>query len=339
MQFTTGATGAPIIRRDANRAFTLVELLVVIAIIGVLVAMLLPAVQAAREAARRSQCQNNLRQVGIALHNYESANNSLPAGSGYTRTEPKGTWVVAIAPHLEQTALFNQYDFTKYSDESPNLELAATLTVPVLICPSDDEAAEPILQNRRQGQGSHNPIVSQGLWYTGSVGPTVPERCEFDKPTSDTYRFTCQGCCWGTLWPDGTPLTPCSETHPEGSSDTCAGMICRRHEGITFRSVTDGLANTIMAGETLPTHWVWNCVFCDNFPVSSTHIPVNTMRRRDDALLASLTSGFKSAHAGGANVVMGDASVHFLSETIDYLTYNILGSRANEDTVPEGAFQ
>src|SRR5438067_9724665 len=93
-------------RRSVRRlAFTLVELLVVIAIIGVLVALLLPAVQAAREAARRTQCTNHLKQLGVALHNFEGAKKSLPAGSGYTRVEPKGNWVVAILPYMEETSI------------------------------------------------------------------------------------------------------------------------------------------------------------------------------------------------------------------------------------------
>src|SRR3954466_8645348 len=227
--------------------FTLVELLVVIAIIGVLVALLLPAVQSAREAARRTQCTNNLKQLGIALHNFEGAKKSLPAGSGYTRTEPKGIWVVAIPPCLEETALFSRYDFTKYSDESPNRELATNVIIAPLICPSDPESGQPILNNRRQGAGSHNPPIAQGLWYTGSMGPTIPDLCEFDVPSSSTYKFTCLGCSFGTLWPDGTALTPCSAVQKPGSTDTCAGLICRRHEGIKFRAVIDGLSNTFMA--------------------------------------------------------------------------------------------
>ena len=311
--------------------FTLVELLVVIAIIGVLVALLLPAVQAAREAARRTQCTNHLKQLGVALHNFESTKKLLPAGSGYARAEPKGNWIVAIAPFLEETAVFSRYDFTKYSDQSPNLELAATTVISTLICPSDSDSGQPILSNRRQGGGSHNPPVSQGLWYTGSMGPTIPDICAFDVPTSSTYKFTCLGCSFGTLYSDGTSLTPCSAVQRPGSTDTCAGLICRRHEGIKFKSVTDGLSNTLMAGETLPTHWVWNCAFCDNFPVSSTHIPLNTMISATTATNFAQTSGFKSMHPGGANFVIGDGSVRFLNEAIDYVAYNVLGSRANDD--------
>jgi prepilin-type N-terminal cleavage/methylation domain-containing protein/prepilin-type processing-associated H-X9-DG protein len=322
-------------RHSLADGFTLVELLVVIAIIGILVALLLPAVQAARESARRAQCMNNLKQLGIAMHNFESAKKSLPAGSGYTRVEPKGNWVVAIAPFIEETGVFSKYDFTKYSDESPNRELAATTVIATLICPSDSDSTQPILSNRRQGSGSHNPPVAQGLWYTGSMGPTIPDLCLFDTPGSSTYKYTCLGCSFGTLWPDGTPLTPCSTVQPPGSTDTCAGLICRRHEGVKFRTVTDGLSNTFMVGETLPTHWVWNCVFCDNFPVSSTHIPINTMIRSDTATNFGQISGFKSAHPAGANMLMGDGAVRFVDQTMNYVVWNMIGSRANNDTATD----
>jgi prepilin-type processing-associated H-X9-DG protein len=99
-----------------------------------------------------------------------------------------------------------------------------------------------------------------------------------------------------------------------------------------LRYVTDGVSNTFLAGETLPGHWTRNCVFCDNYPVSSTHIPLNTMEQRPNATNSNAhaeywkTSGFKSMHPSGANMLMGDGSVHFVNETIDWYAWNALGS-------------
>ncbi len=331
--------------------FTLVELLVVIAIIGILVALLLPAIQAVREAARRAQCTNNLRQVGLANLNYENSHKSLPPGSGWGRTDPKefrGTWVVPILPYLEEEAVASRYDSTKYPSDLVNATLAATLIIQTLICPSDELSSTPILTGRRSGQT--NPPTCQGLWYTGSMGPTIPDYCSPSFGSiGPTYKLFCIGCGFGTLNYDpakgDTPRGPCSlaQPNPTTNLNTCAGMICRRHIGTKFKSVTDGLSNTFMIGETLPGHWIWNCIFCDNFPVSSTHIPLNTMEQRPDATHPAgdvdywLTSGFKSMHPGGASFVMADGSVQFIQESIDYVVYNVLGGRADGETA-SGAF-
>lgn len=325
--------------RERRAAFTLVELLVVIAIIGVLVALLLPAVQAAREAARRMQCTNNLKQIGLSLHNYENANKALPAGSGYQRPETVPTWVVKLFPFFEQQGITARYNAKAYANVEPNLTLARSAIISMLICPSDENAGNPILENRQQDGGSRNPAVAHGLWYTGSMGPTIPDACHYDNNPA-TLPFTCLGCAYGTLTPasGSTPeraRTPCSPLH-QGSvnnTDSCAGVFCRRHTPTPLKTITDGLANTFMVGETLPRHYVWNCVFCDNFPVSSTHIPLNTMERRDtnEAGTHARTAGFKSEHPSGANMLMGDGSVHFVSQDIEYVTYNMLGSRANDD--------
>ena len=94
-----------------------------------------------------------------------------------------------------------------------------------------------------------------------------------------------------------------------------------------------------MVGETLPAHWTWNCIFCDNFPVSSTHIPINTMEQGSDHVNHHLRSGFKSEHSGGGiNALIADGGVHWLNESIDYATYNMLGSRANADVPPSSPF-
>src|SRR6188474_2229539 len=116
--------------RTNRPGFTLVELLVVIAIIGVLVALLLPAVQAAREAARRSQCQNHLKQLGLGIHNFEDVYKSLP----HSRYDARYTWAVELLPFIEQRALFEQWDLTKnyYSQK----DVARLTTVPIYFCPS-----------------------------------------------------------------------------------------------------------------------------------------------------------------------------------------------------------
>lgn len=322
-------------RQSASRGFTLVELLVVIAIIGVLVALLLPAVQAAREAARRAQCQTNLKQVSTAILNYESTYGTLPHGSGFARSTPMGNWVTAVSPFLEQDAIFQQFNFNLPLDSPPNSTMAQTALIPTLVCPTDELSSTPILSNRRQVTAgpNNNPPISMGLWYTGSMGPTIPDVCDF------VYnQYTCLGCAFGTINADGKARTPCSLFHPRSTTniDSCAGLICRRHDGISMRRVTDGVTNTILAGETLPGHWTYNCAFCPNFPVSSTHIPMNQMES-DDGLWGQAseywrTSGFKSMHPGGINVVMGDGSVHFFEETMDIVVYNMLGSRASNDT-------
>src|SRR6476646_10711529 len=130
-----------------SSGFTLVELLVVIAIIGVLVAMLLPAIQSAREAARRSQCTNNLKQLGIAIQNYESARKELPPGHRMTKVgtdiDSLGSWVTVILPYLEESALFSQIDpKIKFFEQTVDVgkgefEKTHHIFLPSMACPSD----------------------------------------------------------------------------------------------------------------------------------------------------------------------------------------------------------
>src|SRR6202011_965831 len=126
--------------RQARRAFTLIELLVVIAIIGVLIGLLLPAVQKVREAANRLKCTNNLKQIGLALHNYHDAYATFPPGGvteGPCCETPSGAaWTIYILPFLEQDALYRKYDFTKYN-EDPENALVRTSPVKIYVCPSD----------------------------------------------------------------------------------------------------------------------------------------------------------------------------------------------------------
>jgi prepilin-type N-terminal cleavage/methylation domain-containing protein len=316
--------------------FTLVELLVVIAIIGVLVALLLPAVQAAREAARRNSCTNNMKQIGLALHNFESAKRSLPIGTTYTATTKAGeygTWASQTLPYLELQAAYDRFNFRRpmwnRAAGSNNDQAAAETVLPVFTCVSDERSSEPILKQGRgesrlvAGGGTNNPAQGQGLWYTGSLGPTSPDSCAFCPEPPPSY--CCRGCSFGTMATTG-PKETCTST----VGDSSVGMFTRLPIGYKFSEVTDGLSQTIMFAETLPYHCIWNCVFCVNFPLSSTTVPINHMESdsgtRDGAWPRAC--GFKSMHPSGANFAMGDASVHFFSEAMDYRVVNELGTRA-----------
>lgn len=322
--------------------FTLVELLVVIAIIGILVALLLPAVQVAREAARRTHCINNLKQIGLAIHNFESSQGSLPAATPYPgenirlgiEIESYATWAALVLPFMEEQAVFDTFDFDLHMWD--NEDAAASASLSMYVCPSDSEASQPLLTGRGEsrdtpGGGQWNPATSPGLWYTASIGPTAPDSCDAFCPEPKP-SYCCRGCSFGTIAAHG-------ETDRCGrAGDSSVGMFSRFPEGYKFRQIKDGLSKTIMVGETLPHHYIWNCVFCPNFPVSSTTVYMNHMERdsgdRDGTW--PRTGGFKSQHAGGVNFVMGDASVHFFSEQLDYRLYNYLGTRADGEQASIG---
>jgi len=158
---------------STRRGFTLIELLVVIAIIAVLIALLLPAVQAAREAARRAQCVNNLKQIGLAMHNYQSSNNCLPPGC---KGCCWGTWLIFILPNIEQTSLYNAWNTCgNYTTPNGPYDLAfryagaANITVTstkinAYLCPSDG------------GNQSHTTIAALGLFVTSQITWSISAR-------------------------------------------------------------------------------------------------------------------------------------------------------------------
>ena len=341
-----------------NTAFTLVELLVVIAIIGVLVALLLPAVQAAREAARRAQCTNNLKQLGLAMQNYHSARNTLPAGSQHccSPLASKGhTWTTSIFPFVEMQALSdaitNTDSFNGSAEEKPFFHVGmlpaeiVSKQIPAFVCPSDRDASNPILDDRTSGPGGvYSPVdPSMGLWYTASMGPNHPGQCplcaEGDLPDPDDPAGVY--CCQGVYKNGGAGGFGGPGNGVFDEDMTTVGLFGRYKRKIAFREIPDGLSNTIMLGETLPRQCSYFSVFAVNFNISSTTVPLNTFES-DEAHVGTipfhgagweLTSGFKSNHPGGAHFTFADASVHFLNEDIDFELYNFLGSRAGGEPV------
>ena len=304
--------------KKCNSGFTLVELLVVIAIIGILIALLLPAVQAAREAARRMQCSNNLKQIGVGLHNYHSSHDSLPQGSPYTypRSTSGGTWCVLILPFIEQQGIFDQLDLSKRLLDYPNVAVAQQ-PIASFACPSDPDASNPVFEDRDCGSSfTVNPPKAMGLWYPGSVGPTSDGFCYYcTSPKgvpADPDSYCCQGWFYGTISPPGNSV----------------GMFHRYPKGVRFQEVTDGLSSTIMVGETIPGQCVYISAYAPKQPVASTQIPINNPPTAGAPYQHEHNCGFKSLHPGGANFLAGDGSVHFFSQEIDYRLFNALGTKA-----------
>lgn len=293
----------------SRTGFTLIELLVVIAIIAVLIALLLPAVQQAREAARRAQCKNNLKQIGAALHNFEEREEKLPPGAVWRGSQTQGSILIRILPFVDQTALFDAYDF-KQPDVDDTLipgttTLAASTWVPAFICPSD--ASEEYYF----GRARHNYAASRGPTEV-AVNPASP--CSHP---------------WQPL-----ALAPLDDPNQFAGAFTRIGQISR------FRDVTDGLSNTIFFGEVMPrcsehARNGWGKTNNGN-GYCTTLIPINYESCDDSATDPCRRSnnwntevGFKSEHSGGAHFLFGDGSVHFISETIDHRTYQHLGGKAD----------
>ncbi len=296
-------------------AFTLVELLVVIAIIGILVALLLPAVQAAREAARRSSCSNNLKQLGLALHNYHDVHKRLPIGNSYGPAAKHRSWTVPALPFMEQGALWDRIDQTKSQLDTTVVNGFSNRTLiqqnlEVVLCPSDPGAATP--KNRTDSAGSITLALTN---YAGCVG---------DHRNSGGT---------GTQLPDGN-------WYDYGNgADTAAktrGVLSRYGYSATLAEVTDGTSNTIFVGEVIPDYCNWQDWGHQSF--ATTAFPIN--HRNADFQKGTLSPAdhvncitFRSRHPGGAQFMLGDASNRFLAQTMDYTVYRALASRTGGEVV------
>ena len=287
----------------ASAGFTLVELLVVITIIGILIALLLPAVQAAREAARRAQCSNNLKQIGLALHNYHTSTRSFPPGAFFGLY--RGSIVMRLLPYVEQQALYDCFDFKLNTDTqalADDKKLGGTV-VSVYVCPSDTS----------RGKKSNGMAVSS---YAASQGPTPHHG---------------NSSCWcENNWNEYTPPPQVWE------AEVFHGPFTRDPICTAVADCRDGVSNTIYFGEVLPlcsAHMGAGWAMTNNGQgFGHTHIPINYDTCQTDGDYChqscnwSTEKGFRSNHPGGAMFVFGDGSVHFLSETIDHWNYQYLGN-------------
>jgi prepilin-type N-terminal cleavage/methylation domain-containing protein len=312
-----------------STGFTLVELLVVIAIIGVLVALLLPAVQAAREAARRIKCANNLKQIGLGLHNYESTYQTLPWGNAYggAITGFSPSWSASILPFIEAQSHYELFNFNVQLDNAANA-VAITTPVRAYVCPSDSNMRQPVLDARCSCCSLGNAAKSTATWYAGSMGPVRCDQCPFcpNQTAAETNP-----CCQGNSW---------------GDKASAPGMFHRWSACVRLRDVTDGLSNTLMVGETLPTQTGHVAAFSRNMTICSTNIPLNLMATQaqmptngmSDSTMHSVNpahrfNGFKSQHPGMVQFVLGDGSVRGLNANLDFTLYWGLGTRGGGEPV------
>ena len=296
-------------------AFTLVELLVVITIIGILISLLLPAVQAAREAARRASCTNNLKQLGLAVLNYESAYKLFPinyGGNGQYDTSGTGhSWLTGILPFIEQQALYDKIHFNQPLSDADNTAVSRTV-VAAFMCPSDS----------RRG--------------------ILPDRSDVgDERAINNYKGVAGGN-WN--WGDHTGVSQPTgrwANNPDGR-DRGNGLFCRNadnNEGnyTGMMEIRDGTSNTLTIGETVArwcTHtWWWSF----DGSTATCGIPLN-YRKGDVDLEAAAADwernySFFSHHPGGANFALGDGSVRFLNDSIDINLYRHLATISGGEVV------
>jgi prepilin-type N-terminal cleavage/methylation domain-containing protein len=278
------------------RGFTLVELLVVIAIIGVLVALLLPAVQQARESSRRTQCANNLKQMGLAIHSFHDAYNQVP----YSRLDTYETWAVLLLPYIEQPALFSQWVMTKqYYDQVPEVR---ETTLKVYVCPTRRSPPKKSLAGDVHQDGTR-PHIPGGVGdYSGCAGTPTGTNDYYEGGTFSGVFYTQLNAANGVFWYKGP-------------------------QRMRFSAVTDGISNTLFIGEKHVTVKGLNMegsIYNGDFSASFKKAGIGAPLARNPN---GSGSNFGSWHPGVCQFVLGDGSVRPLRNEIDLTVLGYMAHR------------
>jgi prepilin-type N-terminal cleavage/methylation domain-containing protein/prepilin-type processing-associated H-X9-DG protein len=361
----------------SRRGFTLIELLVVVAIIAVLIALLLPAVQSAREAARRAQCVNNLKQLGLATHNYLSVNNCLPLQDMYPAQTSSCSgwssgWQLEILPQLEQQPLYNAWNFyfTVYDNvcgTAVNTTVAYT-QLSALLCPSE---------NYRLGTnppwGTLNYVSNYGgpgtfQLYTGTIvpnnwynyptlGPFGVEAIRDGTSNSAMFSERLHGVTSGGALPLSSPdykramyqstvqLPVPLYTTAQSSSFNVAGT---QDQALQFLAACKQLPPTTVSPNSNLAGWIWTQAYPWNIITNAyTHFgPPNSIPCNNsggpgtDSVWGGPTSSVPptSNHPGGVNLCMADGSVRFVKDTVSLQTWWAIGTRAGNEVVSSDSY-
>jgi prepilin-type N-terminal cleavage/methylation domain-containing protein len=355
-------------RRSSQQGFTLVELLVVIAIIGILVALLLPAVQAAREAARRTQCANQLKQQGLALQNHHDARRAFPAGvvmpGNITDVQGKGaftTWAIEIMPYAEDESLRNLYDPTLRMGSANQKDFRETF-IPVYHCPSDFESAlaTPESGPDSAGGGREGPPFYRTSSYRGNAG-----RVTGDSPAQgatwylgewlNTQDFGGRGPLHAVVMEDVDLTMPGIQRFDPGMDDSAKVLARLRPE--SNKNITDGTSKTLLLGEStnlfdrrrtfwaygwgnyvLSQGWLRAQAFSGNFRGEDTGVYPGC-RNIPGIAQQVCQAGWFSGHTEGMNVQMCDGSGNWVGWDVDlrvfcYMT-SIAAGEADTDPYPQ----
>ncbi len=301
--------------RSLRQAFTLVELLVVIAVIGVLIALLLPAVQAARESARRASCTNNLKQIGLAMHMHHDTYQRFPPGwAGYvpnsTVPQPLGTpgwgWAAMTLPFIEQENLYRQRVHLDLPIMDPANAEARVSVIPTFRCPSD--SADRTFDADKLHLGHDHEHEGEEHEYEG-------EEAQFAM------------CNYIGMFGTGD-LDDCAHLAP---GEQCRGDGCLFHNSeVTIADIRDGTSQTLLVGErsTRTGYSTWVGV-----PPYDECMPAAVLGAANDPpnLRLDHAHNFSSDHPAGTNFLLADGSVRMIAETIDRATYHALTTRRAGD--------